>query len=47
MKGYTRLLLLASCITALALVVVNFPTHVSGKGGQQKAQKAETESPWT
>jgi len=42
MKGYTRILLLAGCITALALVVVNFPTHVSGKGGQQKAHKAQT-----
>lgn len=43
MKGYTRLLLLAGCITALALVVVNFPTLVSGKGGQQKAQKPQTD----
>lgn len=43
MKGYTRLLLLAGCLTLLALVVVNFPTHVSGKSGQQKAQKPQSE----
>lgn len=41
MKGSARLLLLAGCITALALVVVNFPAHVSGKSGQQKSQQSQ------
>jgi hypothetical protein len=42
MKGHTRLLL-AALIAAVALLVVNFPPHASGKVSQQKsAQQAQS-----
>jgi len=42
MKGYTRLLLLAGFVTALAVIVANFPSHAAGKGGQQKSTRSQT-----
>ncbi len=42
MKGYTRLLL-AALIAAVALLLVNFPPHVSGENSKQKAaQQAQS-----